>query len=204
MNPRKEILHILLVSLAALPAASRGAPFSNTARTARNSESSGNSSNCTQQANSLYELLSRYRLDVKANVTFRVQSQRELWHQFKETAKETSDFSVSGALERRAEERRECAEIGNFQTVVSKRSLCSWQYQCDFDPKRVPASIFTAEIQSGNTIHTVVGRPQQYQCKPIYMPLNVLKLNCSRVGKAPEWVLVREKVTVGFTAVAIA
>ena len=201
MNPRKDILHILLLSLAALPAVSWGAPFSSTAR---NSENSGNSSNCTQQANSLYELLSRYLLDVKANVTFRVQSEGELLRQFKETAKEASDFSVSGAMERRAEERRECAQIRDFSTVVSGRSLCSWRYQCDFDPKRVPASIFTAEIQSGNTIHTVVGHPQQYQCKPIYMPLNVLRLNCSKMGKAPEWVLVREKVTVGFTAVAIA
>lgn len=201
MNPRKESLHsiIILFSLAALPAVSWGAPFSNPTRSSENS-----SSNCTQQVSSLYKMPSPFLLDVKANVTFRVQSPGGLLRQFKETAKESSDFSVSGALERRAEERRECAEIRDFSTDVSKNSLCSWQYQCDFDPKRVPAFIFTAEVQSGNMIHTVVGRHQrQYQCKPIYMPVNVLKLNCSTTGKAPEWILVREKVTVGFTAVAI-
>ena len=201
MNLRKETLHsiILLVSLAALAAESSGAPY--TKRTANNEDNT----NCTQRASSIYDILCMFPFEFKANVSFRVQTPRELWRQFKETAKEKSDVSVSGAFERMPEEMRACPGLQNLNTDVSGRSLCSWRYQCNFDPKRVPASIFTAEIfsESGNMIHTVVGRPQQYQCKPIYMPLNVLKLNCSTNGTVPEWKLVQEKVTVGFTAVAI-
>lgn len=198
MNPRKEMLYSIsvLFSLAALPEVSWGVPLS------KRTVNSGDSANCTQQATTLYEMLTNYYY-VKGNVTFRVEKPNLLRLRFSETAKDNSDFNLSDAFERKPEDRRDCPGVRNFSTVVSKKSLCSWKYQCNFDPKRVPASIFTAEMQSGNTAHTV-GQDGQYQCKPIYMPLNVLKLKCSQNGKGPEWELVREKVTVGYTAVAIA
>lgn len=198
MNPRIEMLFSIsiLFSLAALPGVSWGVPLSK--RTMRSIDSP----NCTQQATTLYDLLTNYSY-VKGNVTFRVKNPHQLRLQFSETAKDNSDLNVSHAFERKPEDRRDCPGVQDVSTVVSKGSLCSWRYQCNFDPKRVPASIFTAKMQSGNVVHTV-GQHSQYQCKPIYMPLNVLKLKCSQNGTGPEWELVLEKVTVGYTAVAIA
>lgn len=188
---------VLLFSLAALLGITWGAPVNNTAM---------QSTNCTQQATTLYELLSD-SLTIRGSVRFSVDSAIKLQGQFSETVKQNANTTLLtsfGVIDRTGEERNECPEgPDDFDTAVSRGSICSWKYQCNFDPKRIPAFIFTAELLSANKVFTA--GQVDYQCKPIYTLLNVLRVNCNSISEDPEnaeWELVQEKVTVGYTGVA--
>ena len=84
--------------------------------------------------------------------------------------------------------------LSNFGGSLANNAVCKWSYRNESDPLRIPSSISHATCLDEETTYTTIGGAQ-YQCRPIWYPMNVLKLSCTEGGK--KWNFTYEVVSFG-------
>lgn len=86
--------------------------------------------------------------------------------------------------------------------VYLQNAVCPWKYECDFDPQRIPATLFYAKC----THPTVTVNQRQYVCTEVYYPVNTIRTSsCDPLQnstQAWDWERVRS-VPVACVAVAV-
>ena len=142
--------------------------------------------NCTAKVAILNEL--RPFDNITVGFTFTIKSKNQILYQYARKNKSLGLINCS-------------QQTGGDCTAESEGSICPWKYQLNYDPKRIPQYTLTAESQSQSKTF-IDENLVQYDCKPIYMMQNVLRVTCEADNTDPKWELVQEKVTVGFIGIA--
>ena len=55
----------------------------------------------------------------------------------------------------------------NFSDSYLQSAMCSWRYECDYDPHRIPATLFFAKCISS----TVTVEDHTHNCREVYHPI---------------------------------
>jgi hypothetical protein len=94
-----------------------------------------------------------------------------------------------------------CKQQVPVQTTFSKRSICSWTYECDYDPRRIPSHIYHSVCPG----HSEYINEMEYQCKSIRNPIKVLKFKeCGeQENTTSTWAMTDYIVRVGCTLIEV-
>ena len=83
-----------------------------------------------------------------------------------------------------------------------QHALCPWKYECDFDPQRLPSTLFYAKC-----LHSTVTVDRQvFACKEIYYPVSTIRTDsCEPLrNSTQEWEMERVKnIPVACVATAV-
>ena len=72
-----------------------------------------------------------------------------------------------------------------FRDTYIQGALCPWKYECDYDPQRLPATLFYAKCLS----NSVTVDQRVYLCREIYHPISTIKTrSCDPLSNSTqEW-----------------
>lgn len=87
------------------------------------------------------------------------------------------------------------------QLSTSPDRFCQWSYHCDFNPLRLPATIFQAQL-IGNAqfqLKDNKGNVVECQCRKVTAPVAVLTFENCTAGGEDEWTLTSIPVAVGYS-----
>ena len=88
-------------------------------------------------------------------------------------------------------------------TIRTDAQVCQWVYRCDTDERRIPQTLFHAELSSERAsqdmvfVHRESGEWLECSCKPVTAPLSLLRFHDCVEGKE-EWRWEMEQITVAF------
>ena len=88
-----------------------------------------------------------------------------------------------------------------FSDLYIQNAVCPWKYECDFDPQRLPATLFYAKC----TYPSVTVDRRHFACKEVYFPVNTIRTSsCDPLQNTTQnWEMERVK-NVAVSCVAIA
>lgn len=81
--------------------------------------------------------------------------------------------------------------------------ICQWSYHCDFNPLRLPTTIFQAQLIGSAVVKLNHGNVVECQCRRVTAPVTVLTFeNCTADGD-DEWTLTSIPVGVSYSCVRV-
>ena len=90
----------------------------------------------------------------------------------------------------------------DFSDHYMHSAVCSWKYECDYDPQRLPATLFYARcINAEERVNE-----QTFICREVYHPMNTIRTSsCDPLrNSTQEWELERvQNIPVGCVAIAL-
>ena len=147
--------------------------------------------NCSTHKSHIHQCNTNQRTNITLNVVSSYPTRDESWMSIRRVVGRGMGDSVNTSGVR-------CTQRpGNGPT----KTLCQWNYVCNFNSSRIPNYLYRAELKPGSVDEYNLKSGPYCQCEPIIHPVNVLKLECNPNSDVEEWKLEEEYITVAYTCV---